>query len=355
MASLLPPELAPQAAILFPAFIAALRSGGEAKALLANTSVSQTVAAAAAPLGEAANSPPGQPSPSTLSPTSTHVASPASPPSRSNNLVTRINNIRAHMGEHKFHGADTNAFVKSGGVKTRKKIAAEEQRFHCSHPGCTAKRALRVYHADDRVEWIEVEGHVPHSPTTRTVADPSVKRRAIDALSLGGKPGVIAHKLLQEDEAPMTSKQLANAKAYQTRKEIGPERDILSLISKYQELTEVCVLPFRAPMLAPYATALCSKGSQYYIDTTFDLIVANIYVTPLLIALPTLDPAARNTGGPVLPIAFLLHENKATDDYKHLLGLLKKKGMQPTVMHRDFDDAIAKAISEVRFDIFFNF
>jgi hypothetical protein len=132
-------------------------------------------------------------------------------------------------------------------------------------------------------------------------------------------------------------------------KQMGPERNIGDLVAKYAELRHVAIQPLRAPMLAPYLEALVKRCSQFYIDTTFDLLVAKLYLTPLLAALPPLDAsAARNTAGPVVPIAFYMHQARAPVDYKYFLGVLKELGVQPAVMHRDFDDALGKAISEVR-------
>lgn len=153
----------------------------------------------------------------------------------------------------------------------------------------------------------------------------------------------------------MTTKQLTNAKNYIKRQQVGPERSLLELIGKYPELKQVILQPLHAPMLAKYADKLLKSCTQFYIDTTFNLLVANIYLTPLLAALPPSESSARHTAGPVVSIAFCLHENRAALDYKYFMGVLKEGGAQPLIIHRDFDDAIGKAISEVhRLCVFFS-
>lgn len=92
---------------------------------------------------------------------------------------------------------------------------------------------------------------------------------------------------------------------------------------------------------------------QFYIDTTFDLVIDGHLLTPLLAAIPLQLPGrpAAAALGPVVPVAFYIHTGRAADDYAYFLNALMRvcnNRVRVACWHRDFDDAIANAIAEVR-------
>lgn len=287
--------------------------------------------------------------------------SPASPPPASIDYSRRCELVKQRMADILYSGDDPHAFVKSGGVKYRSRTHCCVQGFKCSTTGCPATRTLRVRLDNDQEEWVAEGAHTDHAVLPQRT-HPTVKKRVHDALALGGLPAVVSHNLTKSTVdstnplAPlpttlvMTKKQCTNAKAYMAYKTVGPA-DFAQLCSRYDEIREPTVAPLRVPFIAKWAaTYLGSREHQFYIDTTFKLITAHLLLTPLLVALPPLDPANRKTPGPVIPIAFYIHEGQSADDYKFFLKAVKKACggiLRPACFHRDYDDAIAKGIRDV--------
>ena len=263
---------------------------------------------------------------------------------------------------------DLNSFSWVNGVKYRASLGVCVADLKCSFQGCTARRTLTVAVSNpSSYSWtLKPHGDHPVHITKKRPTDPEVKKRAAAAASCGGTPAKIASKLFVEAREKnkgegsgpllahqtMTTKQIQNLKYRSEDAKMPPARGFEQLVRHYQsEVHGAMVVPFRIPIIATWTKDLLGRVElQFYIDSTFELVLDGHLLTPLLVALPLPTPGRPAAIGPVVPVAFYVHAGRTADDYAYFLSALKRacnNRVRVACWHRDYDDAITNAIAEV--------
>lgn len=329
-------------------------------------------------LGCAPPVPPPTPPAAALSPLlSVSPLSPLSPASRAPEVGPKIDDASVRALQETVRNAvdrttwpdDNNAFKYVNGVKWRPQLRACVATLQCCSIGCPARRKLTVSIANPSSFLWETLPHSDHavSPPKKPRTDPRVKQKAIVAASCGAKPALIARTLAQDAAAEnallrngapvdetqtMSAKQIQNLKHRTVTAQMPPARSFEELMLTYKlEIFGASCLPCRIPMIAVWAKDLLGCAEfQFYIDSTFDMVEQGWYLTPLLVSLP-INVGSTTTLGPVVPVAFYVHSNKAAPDYEFFLMRFKEATggrLRAAYWHRDYDEAIENAITRVR-------